>query len=491
MLIPLELPPGLVRRGTELQAAGRWRDGSLVRWRDGVMQPVGGWRVRTSGVANAAPRGALAWQDNSSDRWVGLGTYNKLYVMSASGILSDITPVGLTAGLETAAVNTGFGGGFFGTGYYGNTRPDYGNYSEATTWALSTWGEYLIACNPSDGKVYEWQLNTATPAAALTNAPTGCLSAHVTEERFVFALGPGGNPRKVQWSDREDNTTWTPAAANEAGDFELKTAGQIMGAVSTRGQTLIVTDVDAHVANYVGPPFVYGFSTVGSACGAISRRSIVAYEGGAMWMGQRGFYAYNGGDVQRIPCEVTDFVFGDMNDAQRSKIHGVLNAQNGEIWWFFPDSASNECSRYVSYNYQAGHWSFGTLPRTCGVDRGVFSQPIWFGSDGAIYDHEVGTNYGGAEVFAESGPISLGTGDNVMSVNSLIPDELTQADVTVTFKTRLYPNATETDHGPYTMAAPTDVRFTGRQARMRVTGAKNVSWRWGIPRIEAIARGRR
>ena len=43
--------------------------------------------------------------------------------------------------------------------------------------------------------------------------------------------GAGGNPRKVQWSDREDNTLWTPAATNEAGDLELNTSGQIMAGI--------------------------------------------------------------------------------------------------------------------------------------------------------------------------------------------------------------------------------------------------------------------
>ena len=34
------------------------------------------------------------------------------------------------------------------------------------------WGEYLLACNEDDGKIYEWQLNTASAAAVLSNAPT-------------------------------------------------------------------------------------------------------------------------------------------------------------------------------------------------------------------------------------------------------------------------------------------------------------------------------
>lgn len=491
MLIPIDLPPGMYRNGTDLQSSGRWRSGSLVRWRDGVMRPVGGWRVRKDTELDVPMRGAIAWQDNGGDRWLAFGSYDGLYVLSASGTQTDITPSGLTSGNEIAATNTGYGGSFYGTSFYGTSRPDNGNFSEATTWSLSTWGEYLIACNADDGVIYEWQLNTSNDAAAVSNAPTDCLGAFVTEERFLFALGAGGNPRKVQWSDREDNTTWTPAATNEAGSFELRTVGQIQGAVSTRGQTLIVTDTEAHVANYIGPPFVYGFEVVGAACGAISRKSIVAHEGGAMWMGVDGFFAYRGGDATRIPCDVADYVFRDFNRNQKSLVHGIENAKNGEIWWFYPSGASTSCDRYVAFNYEGGHWSTGDLARSTGVDSGVFPAPIWFDSDGVVYDHEVGLNYDGASVYAESGPYSLNAGDRVISVNQLIPDEETQGEVQAEIKTRFYPNGDETTFGPYTMANPTDVRLTGRQIRIKIESTGPEDWRWGIPRLRATPRGKR
>ena len=41
------------------------------------------------------------------------------------------------------------------------------------------------------------------------------------------------------------------------------------------------------------------------------------------------------------------------------------------------------------------------------------------------------------------------------------------------------------------MSNPTDVRFTGRQVRMRVEGATSADWRVGIMRIEAKAGGKR
>jgi hypothetical protein len=87
----------------------------------------------------------------------------------------------------------------------------------ATTWTLDNWGEYLLACSNADGKIYEWDLNIANDGVALTNAPVSNKAVLVTAERFVFALGAGGNARKVAWSDQEDNTTWTPASNNQAG----------------------------------------------------------------------------------------------------------------------------------------------------------------------------------------------------------------------------------------------------------------------------------
>ena len=42
-LVPLKLPAGFYRNGTEFEASNRWRDGSLVRWLDGSLKPVGGW----------------------------------------------------------------------------------------------------------------------------------------------------------------------------------------------------------------------------------------------------------------------------------------------------------------------------------------------------------------------------------------------------------------------------------------------------------------
>ena len=490
-LVPLQIPAGFYRNGTDLEGTGRWRDGSLVRWREGSLRPVGGWRERINGMFGAAPRGMHVWESNTGDRWTAGGTFNSLIVATSGGITYDITPAGLTAGSLDAAVNTGYGGGFYGSGFYGQIRPDTGNFGEATTWSLDNWGQNLVACSNADGKLYEWSLNTAADAVQITNSPENCLGLLVTEERFLFALGADGEPRKVAWSDQENNTVWTPAATNQAGSQILQTTGQVMTAARTSGQTLVLTDIDAHRAVYVGPPFVYQFERVGTSCGLIARKASAATDSGVFWMGQRGFYVFDGSAVQELTCEVHDFVFADLNTAQVSKTWAVTNAQNGEVWWFYCSQGSTEIDKYVAYDFKEGHWLIGSLSRTSGVDRGIFRTPLWADASGNVYDHETGFNYDSATIFAESGPANLGNGEFTFNAHKLIPDERTQGDVTLTFKTRLYPNAAETSHGPYTMNNPTSIRFSGRQARMRVTAATQTPWRFGIPRIEVTQAGRR
>ncbi len=462
-----------------------------MRWLEGSLRPIGGWRERTANAISEVSRGMHAWEESNGSRWLSIGSHNKLYVASSAGTIYDVTPAGFTSGYTDAAVQTGYGYSNYGTSFYGVERPDTGNYEEATTWSLDNFGSLLVGCSSHDGKAVQWAGNTAAAATVISNAPTSNLGLIVSEERFLFCLGAGGDPRVVQWSDQEDITTWTPSSTNQAGSQQLQTSGQIMAAQRGRGQTLIFTDLDMHRMTYVGAPFIYSTERVSTACGLASRKAVSTVDAGTFWMGQRSFFGYNGSSVAEIPCDVQDYVFGDINRSQISKTWSTSIGQQGEIWWFYCSSSSTEIDRYVSYNYKQGYWVTGNLSRTSGVDRGVFKYPLMMSSGGTLYEHEVGLNYDGSTVFAETGPISIGSGDQLAKVTKLIPDELTQGDVSATFKTRLYPNGEETSHGPFAMANPTSVRFSGRQTRMRIEGARLADWRVGVMRVDVAPGGRR
>ena len=342
----------------------------------------------------------------------------------------------------------------------------------------------MLGVSPDDGKLRQWNtsVGVGTVSATVTNSPA-CKAVCVTAERFVFALGTS-DPRTVDWCDQENNTVWTPSSTNQAGSFPLQTVGRLMCGTSVKGATLLLTDVDAHFAQYIGGTLVYGFQKVGDSCGAISRQALVSFgDGLAVWMAPSGFWLWNGGGVVPLNCDVLDYIRLDINLLQQSKIVAVVNSQYFEVEFRYCSASSSEIDRCVVWNYKDNWWSIGREPRTCGTDKGAFQYPIFVSSTGYIYDHEIGWSYSKSP-YARTGPIELGNGDQIMHCLGMWPDDITAGDVTATFSVRRNQDSSALNYGPYTLSQKTDLRFSGGILEMTVTGATASNWRVGIPKLD-------
>ena len=105
--------------------------------------------------------------------------------------------------------------------------------------------------------------------------------------------------------------------------------------------------------------------------------------------------------------------------------------------------------RYVAYDYAQNVWTFGRDQPDTGVDSGVFDNPIWIDKDGNVYKHEIeNAPHGDYKPFAETGPISIGEGDQVIKATQLLTDSIPENRVTLEFKTRFEPQGEEQVHGP-------------------------------------------
>jgi len=496
MYLPLALPPGVWANGTDYQTKGRYRTQNLTRWSAGApgstLQPIGAWRAKTASTVTGKARAILTWKTNSSLTYAAIGTHSHLYAMNRAGTVYDITPVGFASGRADAVAGGGYGTSSYGSASYGAPRPDTTLVQDASVWDLDTWGEDLVGCMADDGVIYEWGLNTGTPAAAVSGAPTA-IGILVTEEGFLFALGADSDFRTIAWSDQQDNTTWTPDPTNQARNFPLQTFGKIICGRRATGAVLIFTEVDVWRGSYVGPPLVYGFERLASECGIVSKGAALNAGGNCYWMGAANFWIYNG-YVEPLPCDVNDRVFQDFNRTQASKVTGFHNSEFGEVWWFYPSAASVENDRYVFFDYRHNHWGVGELSRLSITGRGVFLYPLAVDSSGNIWEHEVssGGTFSGTQPYARGGPIELGNGDKVFMARELVPDERTAGDATVTFYAKFWPNGDEETIGPYAAANPIDVRFTARQVEVEyMFSATPTSSQIGVPRLEVVPRGSR
>jgi hypothetical protein len=492
-LVPLKLPPGLANNGTVYQTKGRWFAANLVRFFQGNIQPVGGWVQRSlSGSMSGVPRASISFRLNNGTVCLVVGTTARLYAI-VNNVVSDITPADeVSIGVRADRV-----------------------------WQLDVFGAWLIAVSNletstfSGGGMYEWHGDVTAPATTVLNGPkvagfqvgATIRSVVCTPERFVVALGgqeplitlpangKSPNDRLVFWASQEGTTDWDESlTTNTAGSFPLATTGSLMCGRRVTGGTLLWTTQDLWEMTYIGGTLLYSFSQKGDNCGVISDRAVAVQDTNAIWMGDNGFFLFDG-FTKPLPCDVQDYVFGNLNRNLKYLIWTMPVPAYGEVWWFYPSATASDIDRYVCFNYRENHWSFGEVSRTTGVPFQLPGNvPVMVDSAGNVYDHETGTSFSGAgtSLFLESGPFEIGEGDNVVSINRLIPDEKNLGEVNLTVFGQFRPLSPDVVYGPYAMQnEAANVRIKARQFRLQFNQVVSNPWRIGTMRFGIVQGGRR
>lgn len=467
---------------------------------------------------------------------------NKTY--SNSHRITAITASKITVAASNLTTDANSGGASITISKARNFGEDYtasatSLVTSANVWSFDMWGEILIGCSDSDGKIYYWNPSASNPlstAAVLTNAhaPTANTSILVSKERHLIAFGAGGNPKKIQWSTQEDystatsgtNNAWYPTATNSAGSFEISTTGKIKIATKVANIILVQTDVDCHEMRYIGPPYIYSRRKLADSCGIISRQAVASVTGLAAWMSYDGSFFIYDGSVRPLPCDVSKHIADDFNDTQKDLVYAVANSLNNEIWWFYVSTSGSEIDRYVIWNYAENWWSVGQLERTAFSDVGVFTKPLAVSTDGYIYEHEVertgssirtsGVNdpstisqlstndrvlsFGlsaassNEMTYAETGAFEVGVGDRFANVKTMITDT-SAGDNALSFKvySALNSDSTETESSSYSLSTDgyTHLRESGRHLRLKILAPFDQDFEIGPLRAEVSAGGKR
>ena len=279
----------------------------------------------------------------------------------------------LNVGINTVVPGDGWGAGVWGSvvggSGWGDPAGETAGGGTLRLWSQDNFGEDLIF-NQRDGFVFYWDktLGTGTRAKNLLElsdaAPTKSRKVIVSErDRHVICFGANPIGETVQdrllvrFSSQENPFLWRPTATNTAGDLRIGSGSEIVTAVKTRREMIVLTDSSVHSMQFIGPPFTFGINQLASAITVRGFNSAVAVGDSVFWMGYDRFYVYDG-RVQVLPCSVRDHVFQDFNETQSDKVYAGINSAFGEIFWFYPSATNSganggtdENDRYVVYNY--------------------------------------------------------------------------------------------------------------------------------------------
>jgi hypothetical protein len=440
---------------------------------------------------------------------------------SGDGGAAVIGAYQINVGLDTAVSGAGWGVGTWSRGAWGSASNQPIVTNQLRLWSHDNFGEDLLF-NVRDGGIYYWDssaglstrgvaLNTLSGANA---TPTIAKQVLVSDrDRHVLAFGcdpqatPGTqDPLTIRFSSQESLTDWAATATNTAGELRLGSGSEIVRAVETRQQILVLTDTTLYAMQYLGPPFTFGVGAISENISILSPNAVVAVDDAVFWIGNSEFYAYTG-RVENLPCSVRDYVFDDFNQDQALKVTAALNSANTEIWWFYPSAASENNDRYVVFNYGEKAWYYGELSRTAWIDRGIFDNPIAASTDHYLYLQEIGFDDGSTNpasaisAYVQSSPIDIGDGQQFMFISRLLPDlsflNSTAASPTATFTTavRNYQQGSFSASTASTFTPSTEqffLRLRGRQMTMRVgSDGLGTTWRLGSPRYDLRPDGRR
>ena len=429
-------------------------------------------------------------------------------------------------------------------------------------WSQSSFGEDLIF-NARGGALYYWANSASAntfnraqllgPSASIvtklgtittdSSCPTVANFVMVSDaSRFVLAFSVNDygsviqDPLLIRWSDQESFATWIPAITNQAGSFRLSDGSQIITAIQTRQEILVLTDSAIYSMQYLGPPYVWSFQILGNNISIAGPNAIATANNISYWMGTDKFYMYSG-RVQTLPCTLRQYVYNDINLTQSFQFMAGTNEGYNEVWWQYCSADSDVIDRYVIYNHLDDVWYYGDWVNYTGT--AFQGRTAWL--DSALREYPMATTYGVAGgstntllVYHENGvddgtvnpanPIvaqvtssdfDIGDGHNFGFVWRLIPD-LSFDGSDVNAPTAMFTVLPRTNPGaPYGSSNNPDVvsaqnyqnqktyeiqqftqqvyvRIRGRQMAFKVSSDEiGVQWQLGVPRIDIRPDGRR
>jgi len=362
------------------------------------------------------------------------------------------------------------------------------------------------------------------------------LESDATRITIAFGCNDYGStildPLLIRWSAQESYTNWTPSAANQAGSYRLSRGSAIVSALQTRQEILVWTDAAIYSMQYLGPPYVYGFTLLADNVSIVSQNAVATANGVTYWMGADKFYVYSG-RVETLPCALRTYVYDNINLSQASQIFCGTNEGYSEIWWFYcsitgPDNTgtitnpNSTVDRYVIFNYLDRVWYYGTLGRTAWNDSPLRAYPQAASYVNKIVNHESGNDDGitgnAINAYIQSSDFDIGDGHNYGFVWQIVPDITFDGSTTASpdkpsvnfivrprqnpgaaYGTADTPTVSSTvsyaGQSTYNVQQFTEIVYTrvrGRQMAFRVeSNTLGTQWQLGVPSMNVRPDGRR
>lgn len=241
-------------------------------------------------------------------------------------------------------------------------------YSTVSTerWSFAQYGDNVYATNFSD-PIQVYSLASGTRFNDLGGGPPQARYLGVVKN-FLVAVNTwdsvdGAQPQRVRWSGLDAPATWTVDATTQADFQDLygdggANQGILVGL--TQADAVIIQERSVWRMTYEGLPNIFVFDMVEGIRGTPAPGSIVSSGGIAYYLGDDGFYAFDGAQSKAIGHGNVNRTFkADSNPAYYYRISSAIDIMRKLIFWSYTsnDAIDDNPDRILVYNHSTGLWA--------------------------------------------------------------------------------------------------------------------------------------
>ena len=228
-------------------------------------------------------------------------------------------------------------------------------------WQFQQYGTKIIALNPNNNPQ---MFDMASPGnfADLGGSPPRARC--IARIREFLVLGdithPVAYPSRVQWSAFGDIVTWTGAGTNQADSEDLdEDAGRVQAIFNLYEAGFVFQERAIQRMEYVGLPTIFNIDVVergqGPICGP---HGMVLYQGIVYYVGNDGFYAFDGRQSVSISHnKVSRYFLANLNYAYRHNIFASYDYKSNSIWWAYPTGSNLLPDALLIYSIRDQRWT--------------------------------------------------------------------------------------------------------------------------------------
>lgn len=204
MSLPLEIPPGILKVSSPNAGKGRFIDSDKIRFEAGFAEKWKGWALFNATQLIGVARGGTWWTNQYGNPNAAFGTNEKLYALTGSDTVTDITPLreSGTLGNNPFAMTSGSATVVVTDANHGAAAGDWVTFSGATAaGGITISGEYVIE---STINANSYQI-THTASATTTTTGGGASVAYA----YQVSVGSVSTSAGLGWGSGTWGTgTW-------------------------------------------------------------------------------------------------------------------------------------------------------------------------------------------------------------------------------------------------------------------------------------------